>query len=207
MANGADFYSQNGSTEFKVIGSTGDITAQALYAGSTSHIVVDSSGNILLGSSGKLFTGSTDSTNVAVDSSGQLYYRGYDIANSIQTLTSGAGSSASQITGYGVTIHTGDTGTSLQMAAPAYAGARKTIIFTKGSSIARTIDSTNTTGSTDNDRGWSFYNPGVSTNSSGITLTTGTTGGATLEFIAVTTKQWALLPAGTSTPVYTLATT
>lgn len=206
MPNGVDFYMQNGSTEFKVLGSTGNMYFSGLTPASSGHEAIDSSGNILLGSSGKLFSGSTDSTNLAIDSSGQLSYKGIDLG-AVQIMTSGVGSSAAQITGYGVTIHQGDTGTSLQMAAPAYVGARKTLIFLQGSSIARTIDSTNTTGSTGNDRGWSFWST-ASTNSTGIVLTTGSTLAFSLELIAPTTVQWAVMPGYSSDAVeYTLATT
>lgn len=207
MPNGVDFYAQYGSTEFKVIGTTGNIYFSGLTPASSGHQAIDSSGNILLGSSGKIFSGSTDSTNVIADSSGQLSYKGYDIAGAPQILTSGAGSSASQITGYGVTIHQGDTGTSLQMAAPVYAGVRKTLIFVQGSSIERTISSTYTTGSTGNDRGWSFFSTGA-TNSSGLTLSTASTLGFSIELIGMTTKQWAVMPVHSSgARCFTLSTT
>ena len=185
MGVGSDFYAQDASTQYKVISSSGEaLFTKYCYGNSTA--------------------------NTLVDSSGQIFYKGVDtftdLERTVQTISSGAASSGTAISGYGVTIFNGDTGGSFQMSAPAYPQARKTIIFTQGSSIARSISSTNTTGSTDNDVGFSFYSR-AATNSSAITFSTGSTVGGTLELFAVTTMQWVPLISHSSTPVFTLATT
>ena len=182
MGVDTDFYAQDASTQYKVITSSGEILGTKLCYGNST-------------------------ANTLVDSSGQVFYKGVDIfedlARTVQTISSGAASSGTAINGYGITVFQGDTGGSFQMNAPSYPQARKTIIFTQGSSIARVISSTNTTGSTDNDRGFSFYSAGA-TNSTAITFSTGSTVGGTLEMIAVTTKQWIPLISYSSTPIFTL---
>ena len=206
LANSANLYAQNGSTEFKVITSTGDVIAGAiLYGNSSDNMAIDSSGNMLLGSLSNLYAYTTDSTGVAVNSSGEILYRGYDM-RAVQTISSAAASTATAITGYGITIYEGDTGCSLPMSAPVYIGVRKTLIFTQGSSIARSINSSQTTGSTDNDRTFSFFST-AATNSSAITFTTGSTVSFTFEMIGVSTSLWLAMPDYSSTPLYTLATT
>jgi len=180
LANGAALYAQNGSTEFKVIDSTGDVI-------------------------GGKFNYGNSSDNTLADTSGQLYYMGNDV-NAVQVISSGAASSGTAITGYGVTVFGGDTGGSFSMSAPAYVGVRKTIIFTKGSSIARSINSSVTTGSADNSIGFSFYSL-AATNSSAITLSTGSTLGGILELIGGTTKQWYPAIPFTTLSNYSLATT
>jgi hypothetical protein len=180
LANEAYMAVQNGSTEFKVIDSTGDVIAGAIFYGNST-------------------------LNQLADSSGQLKYMGYD-ENNIQIIASGDGSTATAILGYGITIYDGGTGCSLLMSAPPYVGCKKTIIFSQGSSIARSINSTATTGSTDNDRHFSFWSTAAS-NSSAITMSTLSTQALSLELFARTTKQWQVLTAPTSTPLYALATT
>ncbi|MBW2003003.1 MAG: hypothetical protein JRI72_00100 [Deltaproteobacteria bacterium] len=180
LANGADFYAQNGSTEFKVITSTGDVIA----------------GRVMYGNS---------SDNVIVNSSGEILYRGYDM-RAVQTLTSGSDSTDTAITGYGITVFHGDTGCSLSMSAPVYAGVRKQIIFTQGSSVARSINSSETTGSTDNDLGFSFWST-AATNSSAITLSTGSTLACTINLLGISTQQWLLLHEDSTLSNVTIATT
>lgn len=162
-----------------------------------------------------LYVQKEDGTEVKViTSSGELLYKSTDLGDysaqvdldrTLQSISS-AQSSTITILGYGVTVYQGDTGASLQMNAPSYAGVRKTIIFTQGSSIARSISSTNTAGSTGNNAGFSFYSP-AATNSSSITLSTGSTVAATLELLGLTTVQWYPLISHSSTPVFTVQTT
>ena len=185
MGIDASLYLQDESTQYEVITGKGEfIGTKYCYGNSTA--------------------------NTLIDSSGQVFYKGVDIfedlERTVQTISSGAASSGTAINGYGITVFQGDTGGSFQMNAPSYPQARKTIIFTQGSSIARVISSTNTTGSTGNDRGFSFYREG-STNSTAITFSTDSTVGGTLEMIAVTTKQWIPLIFHSSTPIFTLETT
>lgn len=133
MADDADFYVQNNSTQIKVVDSSGNIALNnGLYTKSTAgHVIFDSSGNLLLGSSAKGFTQSTGSTDTLFDSSGQLYYRGRDIS-AIQEIEQGVGASTTfgTIDGYSnCTIIKGTSGQTYMISAPAYAGMKKKLIF------------------------------------------------------------------------------
>ncbi len=182
MGKDADFYAQN-TTTFKVIDSSGNMKGNTLCAGSTSIPVASSAGVLY-------FKGAAISAE-----SSEINASTYDL--SVQIISSGAASTATAIKGYGITVYQGDTACSLPMSAPVQAGLIKTIIFTQGSSIARSICSSNTTGSTDNDRGFTFYSTAC-TNSTSITMTTGSTLGATLQLLAQTTIIWLPLRNNTS---------
>ncbi len=191
MANDEDFYTQHDSTARKLFDSSGNITANKIYGGTTSLLIATSGGYLY--QHNQAITAESSEINAST------------FGMSIQTITS-AVSSSTNIVGYGITIYQGDTGCSLQMDAPVQAGIIKTIVFTAGSSIARSIASTNTTGSSNNDRGWSFFVKGTS-NSTGVSFTTGSTIGFSMQFYAMSTKQW--LPMGnlsdSSTINYTFA--
>jgi hypothetical protein len=194
MANDQDFYTQHDSTSRKLFDSSGNITANKLYGGTTSLQIASSAG-ILYQNNSEITASAAELNNTSH-------------MTQVQIMTSGVGTSAAQITGYGVTVVNGDTGCSLQMGAPPYVGHIKTLIFNQGSSIARTIDSTNTTGSSGNDRGWSFFSV-AATNSSGIVFSSASTKPFAIQFVAMTTKQWIPIGPSNSSGIcnYSLATT
>ncbi len=191
MGKDADLYAQN-STTYKCIDSSGNVQGNVLFAGSSSIPVASSVGVLY-------FKGAAISAE-----SSEINASTYNLSQQILS----SGSSATAIRGYGVTIFKGDTGCSLSMSPPPQANIMKTIIFTQGSSIARSINSTLTTGSTDGDRGFSFYSTAAS-NSSALTFTTGTTGPFAVQLFALSTAQWIVIPFGFTSCAnnYTLATT
>ena len=125
MGNGADLYTQEASTEFKVVGSTGNIMFGTLYKGN-----------------------STASTDLVISSSGLLYSQGVP-TNYVETLVlSSVGFDISTATPYGITYITanstagGDFSTSvrlLTLGAP-ITGVEKTIIFDTTAAAINTLD-------------------------------------------------------------------
>lgn len=183
----------NGSTDLNVVDSTGAVYGNGIYARSGSTAVQVAS------STGGLYHQGTALTATPEEINNSTYDR------SVQQLTSG--SSATQITGYGITVNYGDTGCSLHIAAPKYAGVSKKLIYTQGSSIARSVSSTAVGTTAGDGTGWYFYST-ASSNSSSITFTTGTTHAFSVELIGLTTNTWMVMVPYTSDALeYTVETT
>jgi hypothetical protein len=122
MNNGADFYAQNGSTEFKVITSTGDVVAGKVHFG-------NSTANTAIGSTGLLY-----SNGAPINYAETLYY-------------SSAGLNVSTTPAYGLTyVQTNSTGGDfsvvpavLTIAAP-IPGVRKTIVLDSTIAAVNNLD-------------------------------------------------------------------
>jgi hypothetical protein len=124
MGNGANFYAQNGSTNFQVINSTGAVSFGALYKGN-----------------------STNSTDMVCSASGLLYSLGVP-TNYAETITlTSVGLSVSTAPPYGVTyINPNSTGgdftTSVRLLTLGrpIPGVEKTIIFATTAAAINTLD-------------------------------------------------------------------
>jgi len=122
MANEAELYTKSNSTEFKVIGTTGDVYAGAVYFGN-----------------------STAAANLAIGADGTLYSKTAPLSYAETLSWSSGGLTPSTATAYSLT-HIAMTGTDpstspylLSLAAP-IAGIEKTIVLDSTAAYINTID-------------------------------------------------------------------